>query len=113
MRSNDGTFFKCHLFLYGVSFLLVLKMVAVDFPLVILEEKIWQSSRNQSGIFFIIILYGPAEQPVSETWDNLGFTPKFLDTNRPKREQKVAAKHILQSITQPLKWSFWLSLNIP
>ena len=67
--------------------------------------------RNQSGIFFIIILYGP--EPVSETWDNLGFTPKFLDTNRPKREQKVAAKHILQSITQPLKWSFWLSLNIP
>ena len=58
--------------------------------------------------FFIIILYGPAESlslPAARR-DNLTFTPKFLDTNRPKREQKVAAKHILQSITQPLKPPF-------
>ena len=112
MRSNDGTFFKCHLFLYGVSFLLVLKMVAVDFPLVILEEKISAGTRARHFLHNNPLWSSRAE-PVSETWDNLGFTPKFLDTNRPKREQKVAAKHILQSITQPLKWSFWLSLNIP
>ena len=74
-------------------------------------KNLAEQQEPERGIFFIIILYGP--EPVSETWDNLGFTPKFLDTNRPKREQKVAAKHILQSITQPLKWSFWLSLNIP